>query len=102
MARKQEEIPGTRRPDEPQPQKPIKALDDASDVLVKAKGKATRAGQGVVEAKKVVQQLLIEHDLQSYEYEENDVLKKHYRKETLASCKVKVAKKSAPDDGDDE
>lgn len=102
MAKKQAELPGTRRDDEPQPQKPIKALDDACDALVKARGRATRAGQGVVEAKKSAQALLIEHDLQSYEYEENDVLKRIYRKETIASCKVKVEKKSAPDDGDDE
>jgi len=102
MAKKQEELPGTRRDDEPKPQKPIKALDDACEALVKARGKATRAGQSVVEAKKIAQGLLVEHDLQAYEYEENDVLKKLYRKETLASCKVKVEKKSAPDDGDDE
>lgn len=102
MAKRQEEIPGTRLDSEPKPQKPIKALDDACDALVKARGKATRAGQAVVEAKKNAQALLIEHDLQAYEYEENDVLKKLYRKETLASCKVKVEKKSAPDDGDDE
>ncbi len=102
MAKKQAELPGTRRDDEPAPQKHIQALEDACDALVKARGKATRAGQGVVEAKRVAQALLVEHDLQSYEYEDNDVLKKLYRKETLASCKVKVEKKSAPDEGEDE
>lgn len=103
MAKRQTELAGTRRDDEPEPQKPIKALDDACDELVKARGKATRAGQAVVDAKKKAQALLVEHDLQSYEYEENDVLKKLYRKETVATCKVKVAKKAdGADDGDDE
>lgn len=103
MAKKQTELPGTRRDDEPVPQKPIKALDDACDELVKARGKATRAGQAVVQAKKKALELLVEHGLSAYEYEENDVLKKLFRKEVTATCKVKVAKKDdQSDDGDDE
>lgn len=103
MAKKQAELPGTRRDDEPKPQEPIKALDDACEALVKARGKSTRAGQAVVEAKKLAQKLLVDHGLSSYEYEDNDVLKRLYRKETVATCKVKVAKKADEgDDGDDE
>ena len=104
MAKRQAEIPGTRRDDEPTPQKPIKALDEVCDELVKARGRATRAQQAVVAATKRGQELLVEHGLTAYEYEENDVLKKLYRKETVATCKVKVAKKvdDATDDGDDE
>lgn len=103
MAKKQTELPGTRRDDEPVPQKPIKALDEACAELVKARGKATRSGQAVVEAKKRALDLLVEHGIPSYEYEENDVLKKLYRKEVTATCKVKVAKKADEgDDGDDE
>ena len=102
MAKKQTELPGTRLDTEPQPQKPIKALDDACEALVKARGKATRAGQVVVDAKKTALALLVEHGLMSYEYEDNDVLKKLYRKEVTATCKVKVEKKSdETDDGDD-
>lgn len=57
----------------------------------------------MVTAKKRGQELLVEHELQQYEYEENGVLKKLYRKETVATCKVKVAKKADEgDDGDDE
>lgn len=105
MAKKQAEPPGTRRPDEPEPPKPIKALDDACEALEKARGKATRAGQAVVEAKKAAQALLTEHGLQVYEYEDpNGVLKKLFSKVQVATCKVKVAKKrdEDSDDGDDE
>jgi hypothetical protein len=44
MAKRQTELAGTRRDDEPEPPKPIAALDDACDVLEKARGKAARAG----------------------------------------------------------
>lgn len=103
MAR-QKELPNTRRADEPEPPPSIKALDEACELLEKARGKATRAGQAVVEAKKAAQALLVEHKLEHYEYEHNDVLKKLFRKEQVGTCKVKVAKKTDDDtdDGDDE
>ncbi|HKP06402.1 MAG TPA: hypothetical protein VJU58_04040 [Microbacterium sp.] len=105
MAKRQPELPNTRRDDEPDPPKPIKALDDACDLLEKAKGKATRAGQAVVEAKKAADALLVEHGLVEYEYESSaGVLKKIFRKTAVATCKVKVAKKTDEDgdDGDEE
>ena len=105
MAKKQAELPGTRRDDEPQPQKPIKAIDEACEILEKKRGAATRAQQGVIEAKVAAQGLLVEHGLQSYEYETNaGVLKKLYLKQAAATCKVKVAKKTDEDsdDGGDE
>lgn len=104
MARRQKELPNTRLPHEPAPPEPIRELDDACDALEKAKGKATRAGQGVVAAKKAAQDLLDQHNRDEYEYESNGVLKKIFRKKTLGSCKVKVEKKrdDDSDDGDDE
>lgn len=104
MAKRQAELQGTRRDDEPPPQKPIKALDDATDALEKARGKLARAGQHVVEAKKIAEGLLEQHGIQSYEYETSDgVLKRLFRKSAVATCKVKVAKKTdESDDGDDE
>lgn len=105
MAKKQTELPGTRREDEPEPQKPIKPLEEACEALEKARGKATRAGQAVVEAKKAADALLVEHKLDFYEYEDSDgVLKKIFRKTQVATCKVKVAKKTDDDtdDGDEE
>ncbi len=102
MARKQQELVGTRRDDEPKPQSTIKAIDDACEVLEKAKGKATRAGQGVVDAKKAAEALLVEHNLVEYEDEDGaGVLRKIFRKATIATCKVKIEKKR-DDDGDDE
>lgn len=101
MSRKQEELPNTRRDDEPKPQKPIKALDDACEVLERAKGKATKAGQAIVEAKAVVDKLLEEHKRDEYEYEGlNGILRKVFRKQSIATCKVKVAKKT-DDEGSD-
>lgn len=35
MARKQSELPGTRRPDEAEPPKPIRALDEALEEFEK-------------------------------------------------------------------
>src|ERR1043166_2185679 len=122
--RKQTELPGTRRPDEPEPPKPIKAPDDACDELERERrgrsaraepqppkpirapddacdelerkrGAAARAGQAVVQAKKAAQELLEKHNRDEYEYEgPNGVLKKIFRKSTVATCKVKVAKKN--------
>lgn len=105
MAKKQTELPGTRRADEPEPPKPIKALDEACEAIEKAAGAVTRAGQRLVEAKKSAQGLLDEHERDEYEYETNDgVLKKIFRKKSIGRCKVKVAKKSDEDtdDGDEE
>lgn len=105
MAKKQAELPGTRRADEPQPQQPIKALEEACEALERAKGKATKAGQGVVEAKRAVDALLIEHKLDAYEYDDlKGVARKVFRKTSVATCKVKVEKRTDEDtdDGADE
>jgi len=105
MPKKQAELPGTRRDDEPATPPSIKALDDACEAYERAKGKATKAGQGVVEAKRAIDTLLGEHKLGAYEYEDlKGVLRKVFRKESIASCKVKVEKRTDADsdDGDDE
>ena len=104
MARRQKELPGTRRPDEAAPPEPIGEIDDACDALERARGKHTRTGQGVVEAKKLADDLLMKHGRTEYEYEHNGVLKKIFRKTAVATCKVKVEKKrdDDTDDGDDE
>jgi thiamine pyrophosphate-dependent acetolactate synthase large subunit-like protein len=100
MAKKQAELPGTRRDDEPPPAKSIAALDDACDVLEKAKGKAIKAGQGIVEAKHQVDSLLREHGINAYTYETaNGVEKKVFISESIKTAKIKKAK---ADDGGDE
>jgi thiamine pyrophosphate-dependent acetolactate synthase large subunit-like protein len=102
MGKKQAELPGTRRDDEPEPPKPIKALDDACEMLEKARGKATKAGQGVVEAKSVVDKLLREHGITEYVYETSTgVEKKAFISEGVKTAKIKKATKG-DDDGADE
>lgn len=101
MSKKQPELPNTRRADEPEPPKPIKALDEACELLERAKGKATKAGQGVVEAKRAIDALLVEHNLATYEYDDlKGVARKVFRKTSVATCKVKVEKRT-DDDSDD-
>lgn len=96
MAKKQEELPGTRRDDEPKA-KTIGALDDACEALEKAKGKAVKAGQGIVDAKKTVDELLREHKITSYVYETaTGVEKKVFISEGIKTAKIKKAK---ADDG---
>jgi len=100
-SRKQAELPGTRRDDEAPPPKSIPALDDACEALEKARGKATKAGQGVVEAKLKVDHLLREHNLSAYVYETaTGVEKKAFISEGIKTSKIKKAK--ADDDGGDE
>jgi len=94
----QAELPGTRRPDEPE-QKSIPALDDACETLEKAKGKAVKAGQGVVEAKRTIDELLREHGVTQYVYESATGVEKR----VFISTGIKTAKiKKDKADGDDE
>lgn len=98
MAKRQEELPNTRRDDEPRP-KSIGALDDACAKLEGAKGKAVNAGQKVVEAKKAVDALLREHKITTYVYETSTgVEKKVFISEGIKTAKIKKAKA----DGDEE
>ena len=55
MAKRQTELPGTRRADEPEPQKPIQALEDVIKAIAKDKGARTRASQRIVAAQKTAQ-----------------------------------------------
>lgn len=99
MAKKQPELPGTRRDDEPAAAS-IPALDDACAALEKAKGKAVKAGQGIVEAKQKVDGLLREHKITTYVYETaTGVEKKVFISEGIKTAKIKKAK---ADDGGDE
>lgn len=100
MSRKQEELPNTRRDDEPK-QKSIAALDTACEALEKAKGKAIKAGQTIVEAKLAIDGLLREHKVTSYVYEtQNGVEKKVFISEGIKTAKIKKAKTDGG--GDDE
>jgi phosphoglycolate phosphatase-like HAD superfamily hydrolase len=104
MARKQSELPGTRRPDEAEPPKPVKQLDDALEEFEKAKGKRIKAAQLVKAARDKAQELLKEHGLEYYVYEDlGGVERRFFTKQTVGTCKVKKEKRvSDIDDGDDE
>lgn len=99
MSRKQPELPNTRSEGEPPAPKSIPKIDDACTALEKAKGKVLKAGQDVVEAKHVIDELLRANDLTSYTYED---LKGTERKVFIASSikTTKIKKEKA--DGDDE
>lgn len=100
MAKKQPELPHTRREDEAPEQKSVPALDDACEVLEKAKGKAIKAGQGVVEAKRAIDELLRSNGLTSYVYETpTGVEKKVFISTGIKTAKIK---KEKTDDGGDE
>jgi phosphoglycolate phosphatase-like HAD superfamily hydrolase len=105
MARKQQELAGTRRPDEGEAQKAIKALDEALEEFEKAKGKRVKAGQLVKAARDKAQELLKEHGLAFYLYEDlGGVERRFFTKETVGTCKVKKEKRVSDidDDEDDE
>lgn len=91
MAKKQPELPNTRRSDEAPEHVPIAELDAACKVLDKAKGSAINASQKVVEAKKTVQALLHQHDLMSYPYTDaKGVEREAVREEGLKTRKIKT------------
>lgn len=99
MGRKQEELPNTRRADEPKP-KSIGALDDACTALEKAKGKASKAGQDVNACKQEIDRLLREHKLTSYLYDDlKGVERRALLVEKIKTEKVKTER--ANDDGDE-
>lgn len=100
MAKKQPELPGTRRDDEAPVPKSIPEIDSACEVLEKAKGKAIKAAQGVVEAKQIVDGLLRENKITSYIYETpTGVEKKVFIAESVKTAKIK---KEKADDGGEE
>jgi len=102
MARKQSELPGTRRPDEGKIQEAIRALDEALEEFEKAKGKRVKAGQLVKAARDKAQELLREHGLEFYVYEDlGGVERRFFTKQTVGTCKVKKEKRVSDHDSDD-
>lgn len=98
MAKKQPELPNTRRDDEPPEQTPIAVLDAACKVLDKAKGGAVNASQKVVEAKTTIQTLLREHKINSYTYADA----KGIEREVFLNESIKTRKIKTDSAGDDE
>ena len=101
--RKQEELPHTRRDDEPPAS--IPELDELTTELESLKGAMTHTGQKVVECKTKIGEMLLEKGIPFYEYfDARGVKKKVFAKRSIATCKVKVEKRTDEDsdDGDEE
>ncbi len=105
-SRKQAELPNTRGPHEAEMQKAIADLDDALEEFEKAKGKRTKAAQLVKAARDKAQELLKEHGIEFYVYEDlGGVERRFFTKQTVGTCKVKKEKRTSDidsDDGDEE
>lgn len=103
MAKKQAEQPGTRRDDEPEPQKPIKELEDVIAAIRKDKGARTRANQRIVAAQTTAQEMLVKHGITRYLYDDERGIERALEiNQKLKDVKVKVAKRGdAAEDDDD-
>jgi len=102
MAKKQPELPGTRRPDEAE-LRSIPALDDKCAELEKRKGKVTKETQGVVATKHEIDQLLHQHGLTEYLFESaGGVEKKVFLTESVRTAKVKRARDADDADAGDD
>lgn len=97
MAKKQTELPGTRRDDE-QPQASIEALDELCAALDKRKGAAIKASQNIIETKQQIQAALREHKLTSYRYEDA----KGVEREVFLNEAIRTRKVKTEGNGDDE
>lgn len=98
MAKKQTELPGTRRDDEPAPQEPVAELDKLCATLDKQKGAVTKATQNVVGTKTEIQTALREHKLTSYRYEDA----KGVEREVFLNEAIRTRKVKTESNGDDE
>lgn len=102
MGKRQAELPNTRRDDEPPPPRTIKALDEACEELERRKGKAIKAGQGIVEQKAIIDGLLQQHKLSWYPYEDlKGVERKVFVKSSIATAKLKKAKVDSDGSGEE-
>lgn len=114
MARNQEELPNTRRADEPPPFKPIKALEDNIAEWQKLLGRRKKINQEIIAKLVEQQELLVKHDRPSYPFESlSGAEREIYRTESVKSRKVntkaetetgkkKRGKKSDESAGDEE
>lgn len=112
--RDQQELPGTRRDDEPPPFKPIKALDDNIDAWQRKLAARKKLNQEINELVVEQQALLAKHDRATYPYEAKGGGERElYRNERVSSRKTKTKpevetgkgkrgrKAAAASDGDD-
>lgn len=95
--RDQEELPNTRRADEPPPFKPIKALDDSIDVWQKLLARRKKINQEIIAEQVKHQELLVKHDRPSYPFESLGGSERElYRNESVKSRKVNTKAEAEP------
>lgn len=89
MARRQEELPNTRRDDEAPPFKPIKAMEDNIEEWQKLLGSRKKINQRINALLIVQQDLLKKHDRPTYPFESSSGAEREiYRIEGVKSRKV--------------
>ncbi len=98
MAKKQPELPHTRRDDEPPEQEPDPVLEQLCAELDKRKGGAISASQKVVETKTKIQSELRAKGRTSYRYDDA----KGVEREVFLNEAVRTRKVKTEDGGDDE
>lgn len=95
--RDQEELPNTRRPDEPPPFKPIKALEDNIAEWQKLLGRRKKLNQEIVAKLVEQQELLVKHDRPTYPFESLGGSERElYRNESVKSRKVNTKAEAEP------
>lgn len=100
MARRQEELPGTRRGDEPPPFKPIKALDDNIDEWQRKLASRKKLNQEINALLIKQQELLVKHDRPTYPFEAKGGGEREiYRTETVKSRKTNTKADAEPSKG---
>lgn len=96
-SRNQEELPKTRRDDEPPPFKPIKALEDNIAEWQKLLGRRKKLNQEIIAKQIQQQELLVQHDRPSYPYESASGGERElYRNESVKSRKVLTKAEAEP------
>lgn len=91
MARNQEELPQTRRADEPPPFKPIKAMDENIAAWQRKLGSRKKLNQEINALLVEQQELLEKHDRDTYPFESSSGAEREiYRTMSVKSRKTKT------------
>lgn len=91
MGRRQEELPNTRREDEPPPFRPIKAMETNIAAWQKAIGNRKKLNQEINALLIEQQELLVKHDRDTYPFESSSGSEREiYRVTAVKSRKTKT------------
>lgn len=100
MARRQEELPNTRRDDEPPPFKPIQAMETNIETWQRKLGARKKLNQEINALLLEQQELLVKHDRDTYPFEAKGGGEREiYRTQSVKSRKVNTKADTEPDGG---